>query len=60
MQWPHLWEIKLSSISEKEVGLVIGTNVPDAFWVLEDAAIEENHMPYTHLLSAHSCVQQKE
>jgi len=34
-QWPHLQDIKLQSISEKEVRLIIGTNVPDAFWVLE-------------------------
>ena len=35
-QWPHLQDIKLPSISEKEVQLIIGTNVPDAFWVLEE------------------------
>ena len=35
-QWPHLQGIKLPSISEKEVRLIIGTNVPDAFWVLEE------------------------
>ena len=35
-QWPHLQNIKLPSISEKEVRLIIGTNVPDAFWVLEE------------------------
>ena len=35
-QWPHLQDIKLPSISEKEVRLIIGTNVPDAFWVLEE------------------------
>ena len=35
-QWPHLRDIKLPSISEKEVRLIIGTNVPDAFWVLEE------------------------
>ena len=34
--WPHLQDIKLPSISEKEVRLIIGTNVPDAFWVLEE------------------------
>ena len=35
-QWPHLQDIKLPSSSEKEVRLIIGTNVPDAFWVLEE------------------------
>ena len=35
-QWPHLQDIKLPSISEKEVRLIIGTNVPDEFWVLEE------------------------
>ena len=35
-QWPHLQDIKLPSISEKEVRLIIGTNVPDAFRVLEE------------------------
>ncbi|XP_078372656.1 uncharacterized protein LOC144656297 [Oculina patagonica] len=35
-QWPHLRDIKLPSICEKEVGLIIGTNAPDAFWVLEE------------------------
>jgi len=35
-QWPHLRDIKLPSISEKEVQLIIGTNVPDALWVLEE------------------------
>ncbi|PFX17886.1 hypothetical protein AWC38_SpisGene17772 [Stylophora pistillata] len=35
-QWPHLRDIKLPSTSEKEVRLIIGTNVPDAFWVLEE------------------------
>ena len=35
-QWPHLRDIKLPSISEKEVRLIIGTNVPGAFWVLEE------------------------
>ena len=34
-QWPHLRDIKLPSISEKEVRLIIGTNDPDAFWELE-------------------------
>ncbi|PFX17955.1 hypothetical protein AWC38_SpisGene17711 [Stylophora pistillata] len=35
-QWPHLRDIKLPSTSEKEVRLIIGTNVPDAFWVLKE------------------------
>ncbi len=34
--WPHLRDIKLPSISEKEFGLIIGTNAPDALWVLEE------------------------
>ena len=35
-QWPHLVDIKLPSISEQDVRLIIGTNAPDAFWVLEE------------------------
>ena len=35
-QWPHLEDIKLQSISEKEVRLIVGTNAPEAFWVLEE------------------------
>ena len=53
-QWPHLQDIKLPSISEKEVRLIIGTNVPDAFWVLEERhrnrAIRQT---YTSWLDAH-------
>ena len=33
---PHLEGIKLPSISEKEVRLIVGTNAPEAFWVLEE------------------------
>ena len=33
---PHLKDIKLPSISEKEVRLIVCTNAPEAFWVLEE------------------------
>ena len=35
-QWPHLADINLLSIEEREVRLIIGTNTPEAFWVLEE------------------------
>ena len=35
-RWPHLQDIKLPSISEKEVRIIVGTNAPWAFWVLEE------------------------
>ena len=35
-QWPHLEDIELPSISEREVRLIVGTNAPEAFWVLEE------------------------
>lgn len=35
-QWPHLTDISLPSIEEREVRLIIGTNTPEAFWVLEE------------------------
>ena len=35
-RWPHLEDIKLPSISEKDVRLIVGTNAPEAFWVLEE------------------------
>ena len=35
-QWPHLADINLLSIEEKEVRLIIGTNTPEGFWVLEE------------------------
>ena len=35
-KWPHLEGIKLPSTCEKEVRLIIGTNTPEAFWVLEE------------------------
>jgi len=31
-KWPHLYDIELPSISEKEVKLIIGSNAPEAFW----------------------------
>ena len=34
--WPHLEDINLSSISEKEVRLIIGTNASEAFWILDE------------------------
>ena len=33
---PHLEGIKLPSIREKEVRLIVGTNAPEVFWVLEE------------------------
>ena len=35
-QWPHLQDIKLPTIDEIKIELIIGTNVPEAFWVLEE------------------------
>ena len=35
-RWPHLHDITLPSIGESEVRLIIGSNAPDAFWVLEE------------------------
>ena len=35
-QWPPLADINLPSIEEREVRLIIGTNTPEAFWVLEE------------------------
>ena len=35
-KWPHLEGIKLPSIGEKEVQLIVGTNALEAFWVLEE------------------------
>ena len=32
-QWPHLVDLKLPSIADKDVQLIIGTNAPEAFWV---------------------------
>ena len=34
--WPHLQDINLPSIDETKVDLIIGCNVPEAFWVLEE------------------------
>ena len=34
-QWPHLADINLPSIEEREVRLIIDTKTPEAFWVLE-------------------------
>ena len=51
-QWLHLRDIKLPSIDEKEVRLILGSNVPDAFWVLKERrATEENHTPYVYVLA---------
>ncbi|XP_074608716.1 uncharacterized protein LOC141863136 [Acropora palmata] len=35
-QWPHLADLSLPSIEEREDRLIIGTNTPEAFWVLEE------------------------
>ena len=59
-QWPHLRDIKLPSINEKEVRLIIGSNIPDAFWVLQERPVtEENHTPYIYVLAGHSWAQWK-
>ncbi|XP_078372731.1 uncharacterized protein LOC144656384, partial [Oculina patagonica] len=34
--WPHLQDINLLSIEETNIELIIGCNVPEAFWVLEE------------------------
>ena len=34
--WPHLKGIELPEIDIKEIRVVIGCNVPEAFWVLEE------------------------
>ena len=35
-KWPHLSGIELPEIENKEVKVLIGCNVPEAFWVLEE------------------------
>ena len=35
-KWPHLNGIELPEIDGKEVRVLIGCNVPEAFWVLEE------------------------
>lgn len=35
-QWPHLTDISLPRIEERKVRLIIGTNTPEAFWVLKE------------------------
>ena len=35
-RWPHLQDIELPSIEETKVELIVGCNVPEAFWVLEE------------------------
>ena len=35
-KWPHLSDIKLPNIDERQDKLIIGTNTPEAFWVLEE------------------------
>ena len=35
-KWPHLQDITLPSIHETKIDLIIGCNVPEAFWVLEE------------------------
>ena len=35
--WPHLQGIELPSVAEKEVGLLIGSDVPEAFWVIDES-----------------------
>ena len=35
-RWSHLQGIELPEIENKEVRVLIGCNVPEAFWVLEE------------------------
>lgn len=35
-KWPHLNGVELPSIDKKEARLLIGTDVPEMFWVLEE------------------------
>ena len=57
-QWPRLAEINLPSIEEREVRLIIGTNTPEAFWVLDERrGSKVDLMQYVHLLAGHSWVQ---
>ncbi|XP_020917576.1 uncharacterized protein LOC110254869 [Exaiptasia diaphana] len=35
-RWPHLHDVSLSDFQNKEVKMIIGSNVPEAFWVLEE------------------------
>lgn len=35
-RWPHLHDITIPSIGEVEVRLIIGSNAPDTFWVLDE------------------------
>ena len=35
-KWPHLSDVELHSIENKEVRVLIGSDVPEAFWVLEE------------------------
>ena len=35
-EWPHLSDSEIPEIQGKDVGLLIGCNVPKAFWVLEE------------------------
>ena len=44
-RWPHMGDINLPSISEKEVRLIIGINAPEAFWVLDERRGESGE-PY--------------
>ena len=43
--WPHLHGLSLPELSG-EVMLLIGVNMPEAFWVMEDVAMQVNHMPH--------------
>ncbi|KAK3729175.1 hypothetical protein QZH41_000580 [Actinostola sp. cb2023] len=35
-RWPHLYDVNLLDIEDKKVKLIIGSNVPEAFWVMEE------------------------
>ena len=35
-KWPHLSDVELHSIENKEVRVLIGSDVPEAFWGLEE------------------------
>ena len=34
--WPHLSDIEFPELKSKEVKLLIGCNVPEAFWVMDE------------------------
>nr|CAH8842548.1 unnamed protein product [Trichobilharzia regenti] len=47
-KWPHLAEIPFLDVECKQVSLLIGTNVPEAHWVLEQR-IGKSNQPFASL-----------